>query len=225
MKIFADTADIQQIKKFLDMGAIDGVTTNPTLLAKQAVDPAEQVEKILKLVPGPVSVEVISTDYEGIVGEGKRIAELGDNAVVKAPMTQNGLRAVRALSHEGIKTNVTLVFSPSQSLLAAKAGATYVSPFIGRLDDIGQDGMSVVRQSLEIFRNNSLDTQLLVASIRHPLHVIESAKLGAHAATVPPDVIDKMFNHPLTETGLKRFLDDWELLGKKLGSSIAPYRN
>ena len=186
MKLFIDSANIPQIKKFLDIGVLDGVTTNPTLLAKEGVDPAEQVEKILKLVPGPVSVEVLSTDYEGIVGEARRIAEMGENVVVKAPMTQDGLRAVRTLSRENIKTNVTLVFSPNQGLLAAKAGATYVSPFIGRLDDVGYDGMRVIKDLVEIFRNYSMASQILVSSVRHPVHVLRAAKLGAHVATVHP---------------------------------------
>jgi len=225
MKLFIDSANIPQIKKFLDIGVLDGVTTNPTLLAKEGVDPAEQVEKILKLVPGPVSVEVLSTDYEGIVGEARRIAEMSENVVVKAPMTQDGLRAVRTLSRENIKTNVTLVFSPNQGLLAAKAGATYVSPFIGRLDDVGYDGMRVIRDLVEIFRNYSMASQILVSSVRHPVHVLRAAKLGAHVATLPPDVLDKMFNHPLTDVGLKRFTADWQELEKHLGRKLTPYRS
>jgi len=224
MKLFIDSANISQIKKFLELGVLDGVTTNPTLLAKEGVDPVEQVEKILKLVPGPVSVEVLSTDYEGIVGEARRIAEMGENVVVKAPMTQDGLRAVRTLSRENIKTNVTLVFSPNQALLAAKAGATYVSPFIGRLDDVGYDGMRVIRDLVEIFRNYSFTSQILVSSVRHPIHVLRAAKLGAHVATLPPDVFEKMFNHPLTDAGLKRFISDWQELEKQLGRKLTPYR-
>ncbi|MEM0321411.1 MAG: fructose-6-phosphate aldolase [Thermoprotei archaeon] len=224
MKLFIDSANIQQIKKFLEIGVLDGVTTNPTLLAKEGVDPAEQVEKILKLVPGPVSVEVLSTDYEGIVGEARRIAEMGENVVVKAPMTQDGLRAVRTLSRENIKTNVTLVFSPNQGLLAAKAGATYVSPFIGRLDDVGFNGMRVVRALVEIYKNYSITSQIIVSSVRHPIHVLNAAKLGAHIATLPPDVLDKMFNHPLTDVGLTRFTSDWRELEKRLGRPLTPYR-
>lgn len=221
MKLFIDSANLALITKFVRMGAIDGVTTNPTLLAKEGRDPSEQVAKILEACPGDVSIEVISTEYEGMIKEARAISELGRNAVTKIPMTQEGLRAVRALSTEGIRTNVTLVFSTSQALLAAKAGATYVSPFVGRLDDTGLSGMKVVSDIIQVFRNYSLGTQLLVASVRHPLHVIRAAKLGAHVATVPPDILEKMFTHPLTDSGLKKFLEDWSSLSRQLGKPIS----
>ena len=216
MKIFLDTANIASIRTFADMGVLDGVTTNPTLVAKENQDFHELVSAILKIVPGPVNLEVVSQDTEGMLREGRDLALLGPNVVVKCPMTGPGLVAVRKLGKEGLKTNVTLVFSPNQALLAAKAGATYVSPFIGRLDDAGHEGMEVVEDTLQIYRNYEIETQVLVASIRHPVHVVQAAKLGAHVATMPPDVLDKMVRHPLTDTGLKRFLDDWAKAGLKL---------
>ena len=198
------------------MGILDGVTTNPTLIAKENRGFLELVTEILKIVPGPVNLEVVSQDAEGMVREGRDLASLGHNVVVKCPMTNEGLIAVRKLHKDGINTNVTLVFSPNQALLAAKAGATYVSPFIGRLDDAGHEGMKVIEDVVQIYRNYSIETQVLVASIRHPVHVVEAAKLGAHVATMPPDVLDKMIRHPLTDVGLKRFLDDWAKAGLKL---------
>ena len=198
------------------MGILDGVTTNPTLIAKENRGFLELVTEILKIVPGPVNLEVVSQDAEGMVREGRDLASLGHNVVVKCPMTNEGLVAVRKLHKDGINTNVTLVFSPNQALLAAKAGATYVSPFIGRLDDAGHEGMKVIEDVVQIYRNYSIKTQVLVASIRHPVHVVEAAKLGAHVATMPPDVLDKMIRHPLTDVGLKRFLDDWAKAGLKL---------
>jgi len=198
------------------MGILDGVTTNPTLIAKENRGFLELVTEILKIVPGPVNLEVVSQDAEGMVKEGRDLASLGHNVVVKCPMTNEGLVAVRKLHKDGINTNVTLVFSPNQALLAAKAGATYVSPFIGRLDDAGHEGMKVIEDVVQIYRNYSIETQVLVASIRHPVHVVEAAKLGAHVATMPPDVLDKMIRHPLTDVGLKRFLDDWAKAGLKL---------
>lgn len=198
------------------MGILDGVTTNPTLIAKENRDFLELVTEILKIVPGPVNLEVVSQDAEGMVREGRDLASLGPNVVVKCPMTSEGLVAVRRLCKEGIHTNVTLVFSPNQALLAGKAGATYVSPFIGRLDDAGHEGMKVIEDTVHIYRNYNIETQVLVASIRHPVHVVEAAKLGAHVATMPPDVLDKMIKHPLTDVGLKRFLDDWAKAGLKL---------
>ncbi len=198
------------------MGILDGVTTNPTLIAKENRGFLELVTEILKIVPGPVNLEVVSQDAEGMVREGRDLASLGHNVVVKCPMTNEGLVAVRKLHKDGINTNVTLVFSPNQALLAAKAGATYVSPFIGRLDDAGHEGMKVIEDVVQIYRNYSIETQVLVASIRHPVHVVEAAKLGAHVATMPPDVLDKMIRHPLTDVGLKRFLDDWAKAGLKL---------
>ena len=216
MKIFLDSANVASIKTFADMGILDGVTTNPTLIAKESQGFLELVGEILRIVTGPVNLEVVSQNTEGMLHEAHDLAALAPNVVVKVPMTSEGLVAVRKLHKEGIKTNVTLVFSPNQALLAAKAGAGYVSPFIGRLDDAGHVGMSVVEEILQIYRNYDIETQVLVASIRHPVHVVEAAKLGAHVATMPPDVLEKMVKHPLTDIGLKRFLDDWSKAGLKL---------
>ncbi len=216
MKIFLDTANIASIKPFVDMGVLDGVTTNPTLIAKENREFLEVVSDIIEIVPGPVNLEVVAQQADGMLREGRDLAALGSNVVVKCPMTPEGLVAVRRLAKEGIATNVTLVFSPNQALLAAKAGASYVSPFIGRLDDAGHEGMEVIRDTLQIYRNYNIETQVLVASIRHPVHVVEAAKLGAHVATMPPDVLDKMVKHPLTDSGLRRFLDDWARAGLKL---------
>jgi len=216
MKIFLDTANIPSIKTFVDMGVLDGITTNPTLIAKENREFTELVHDILKLVPGPVNLEVVSQESEGMIREGHDLAGLGPNVVVKCPMTGEGLKAVRKLHKDGIKTNVTLIFSANQALLAAKAGADYASPFIGRLDDAGHEGMKIIEEILRIYQNYGLGTQVLVASIRHPIHVVEAAKLGAHVATMPPDVLDKMVKHPLTDIGLKRFLDDWEKAGLRL---------
>lgn len=224
MKFFIDSANIPSIQKFMDMGLVDGVTTNPSLLSKEGVDPAEQAIKIAKLVPGPVNIEVLALDYKGMMNEGKKIAAIGKNVVVKIPMTKEGMHAVKDLTALGIKTNVTLIFSAPQALIAAKAGATYVSPFIGRLDDIGEDGMILIRDIVTVFRNYSIKSQVLAASIRHPVHVLECAKLGADVATVPPDVLEKLFMHPLTDAGIKKFLDDWNSLSKKLGSEISPFK-
>jgi len=198
------------------MGVLDGITTNPTLIAKENRDFLELVSEILEIVQGPVNLEVVSQNMEGMLREAHNLASLSPNVVVKCPMTSAGLVAVKTLSKEGINTNVTLVFSPNQALLAAKAGATYVSPFIGRLDDAGHEGMKVIEDTLQIYRNYEIETQVLVASIRHPVHVVDAAKLGAHVATMPPDVLEKMVKHPLTDIGLKRFLDDWQKAGLKL---------
>jgi len=216
MKIFLDSANVASIKTFADMGILDGVTTNPTLIAKENRGFLELVGEILRIVSGPVNLEVVSQNTDGMLHEAHDLAALAPNVVVKIPMTSEGLVAVRKLHKEGIKTNVTLVFSPNQALLAAKAGAGYVSPFIGRLDDAGHVGMSVVEEILQIYRNYNIETQVLVASIRHPVHVVEAAKLGAHVATMPADVLEKMVKHPLTDIGLKRFLDDWSKAGLKL---------
>lgn len=211
MKIFLDTANLDSIKKYNDMGLVDGITTNPTLLSKEnSRDPEEIMGEIVKLIHGPVSLEVISTDYEGMLSEGRRLSKYGKNVVVKIPMLAEGLKAVRTLHNEGIKTNVTLIFSANQAFLAAKSGASYVSPFIGRLDDVGQVGMDVVRDTVAIFRNYSYDCEVLVASVRHPLHVIEAGKIGAGVVTLPPDVLGKMMTHPLTDIGLSKFLEDWK---------------
>ena len=210
MKIFLDTANLEQIKKYNDLGLVDGITTNPTLLSKENSDPQEIMAEIVRTVKGPVSLEVISTNYDGMMEEGRALSKYGKNVVVKIPMSADGLKAVKQLASEGIRTNVTLIFSPNQALLAAKAGASYVSPFIGRLDDIGEVGMDVIRDLVQIFKNYTYNTEILVASVRHPLHVIDAAKLGAHVVTLPPDVLGNMINHPLTDIGLAKFLDDWK---------------
>jgi transaldolase len=212
LKIFLDTANLEQIRKYNDLGLVDGVTTNPTLLSKENSDPQEIMAEIVRTVKGPISLEVISTNYDGMMEEGRNLSKYGANVVVKIPMTPDGLKAVKQLKSEGIKTNVTLIFSPNQALLAAKAGASYVSPFIGRLDDIGEVGMDVIRDVVQIFKNYDYATEVLVASVRHPLHVIDAAKIGAHIVTLPPDVLGKMINHPLTDIGLAKFLDDWKKL-------------
>ena len=210
MKIFLDTANLEQIGKFNDLGLVDGITTNPTLLSKENSEPHEIMAEIVRTVKGPVSLEVISTKFDGMMEEARNLSRYGSNVVVKIPMTSEGLKAVKQLHAEGISTNVTLIFSANQALLAAKAGATFVSPFIGRLDDIGDIGMDIICDILQIFSNYDYETQVLVASIRHPLHVIDAAKLGAHVVTIPPDVLEKMINHPLTDIGLTKFLDDWK---------------
>jgi len=210
VKIFLDTANLDQIRRYNDLGLVDGVTTNPTLLSKENANPQDTMAEIVRIVKGPVSLEVISTDYDGMLSEAHVLSRYGKNVVIKIPMTAEGLKALRKLSEEGIQTNVTLIFSPNQAMLAAKSGASYVSPFIGRLDDIGEIGMDVIRDSVQIFKNYDFSTKILVASIRHPLHVIDAAKLGAHVVTLPPDVLGKMINHPLTDSGLARFLDDWK---------------
>ena len=209
MKIFLDTANIEQIKKYNDLGLVDGITTNPTLLSKENGDPQETMREIVKIVKGPVSLEVIGTNFEEMISEARHLSAIGPNVVVKIPMTADGLKAVRYLHGERIRTNVTLIFSANQAMLAAKAGASYASPFIGRLDDIGEVGMDVIRDIVQIFNNYRYETEVLVASVRHPLHVIDAAKLGAHVVTLPPDVLSKMINHPLTDIGLAKFLEDW----------------
>ncbi|CAB3289820.1 putative transaldolase [Methanocaldococcus lauensis] len=210
MKFFLDTANVEEIKKYAELGLVDGVTTNPTLVAKEGRDFYEVVKEICEIVEGPVSAEVISTDAEGMVKEARELAKIADNIVIKIPMTKDGMKAVKILSAEGIKTNVTLVFSPLQALLAAKAGATYVSPFVGRLDDIGHVGMKLIEDVVKIYKNYDIKTEVIVASVRHPWHVLEAAKIGADIATIPPSVMDKLFNHPLTDIGLERFLKDWD---------------
>ena len=212
MKIFLDTANLESIRKFNDMGLLDGITTNPSLMSKEKGNPKDAMAEITDIIKGDVSLEVLSTEYSGMVDEGRRLREYGENVVVKVPMTPDGLKACKALSAEGIPVNVTLVFSPNQALLAAKSGAKYVSPFIGRLDDIGQDGMHLIKEIKEIFSNYDFGTQILVASVRHPMHVVEAAKIGADVVTLPPAVLDKMLQHPLTKIGLENFLKDWEKL-------------
>jgi len=219
MKIFVDTADLDEIKELASWGIIDGVTTNPTLVAKTGKPFNEIVEEIFKLVDGPISLEVVSEKAEDMVKEAKQLVnkvnqKYRKNVAIKIPMTPEGLKAVKKLSKEGIKTNVTLVFSANQALLAAKAGATFVSPFIGRLDDIGQEGMQIIEEIMEIFCNYDIETEVIVASIRHPIHVIQAARIGADIATIPPQVIRKMVKHSLTDVGIKRFLDDWKKVKK-----------
>ena len=209
MKFFIDTANIDEIKEAHSMGMVDGVTTNPSLIAKEGRDFEEIIKEICEIVDGPISAEVISIDTEGMVKEARELSKIHDNIVVKIPMLVDGLKATRILAEEGIKTNVTLVFSPLQALMAAKAGATYVSPFIGRLDDISQEGLLLVEQIVEIYSNYAFDTEIIVASIRNPLHVLESALMGADIATIPFSVLSKLAAHPLTDKGLKAFLDDW----------------
>lgn len=212
MKIFLDTANIDSIKKFNELGIVDGVTTNPTLLAKEKGNPIETMKKIVKLVDGSVSLEVVGTTFEKMMEESLKLAKYGDNVVVKIPMTMDGLKAVHALNKKNIKTNVTLVFSANQAILAAKAGATFVSPFIGRLDDIGHDGLNLISEIVQIFASYDISTQVLVASIRHPIHVLEAAKMGADVVTLPPEILNKMIHHALTDKGLDSFLSDWEKL-------------
>jgi transaldolase len=209
MKFFIDTANIDEIKEANDMGMVDGVTTNPSLIAKEGRDFEEIIKEICEIVDGPISAEVVSTDTEGMLGEARKLSKIHNNIVVKIPMLVDGLKATRKLTEEGIKTNITLVFSPLQALMAAKAGATYVSPFIGRLDDISLEGLLLVEQIVEIYSNYAFDTEIIVASIRNPLHVLESALMGADIATIPFNVLSKLAAHPLTDKGLKAFLDDW----------------
>lgn len=215
MKIFLDTANLYSIKEYNDMGIVDGITTNPTLLAKEKVDPAILMREIVRIVKGPVSLEVVGTKTDEMVEEAHRLMKYGQNVVVKIPMMPDGLRAIRQLTQEGIPTNVTLVFSANQAILAAKAGASYVSPFIGRLDDVGQDGIELIKQIVQIFRNYNFNTEVLVASIRHPLHIIEAGKIGAQVVTLPPEILARMIKHPLTDKGLATFLGDWENMKKE----------
>lgn len=210
MKFFIDTANVDEIKRGIDMGLVDGVTTNPSLLAKEKKDPDAVIREIMSIVEGPVSLEVIATDAEGMCREARKLAALGTNAVIKIPMTEEGMKAVTILSHEGIKTNVTLIFQPIQALIAAKVGAAYVSPFIGRLDDISQRGMDIVGDTITMFSNYGFETEIIVASIRNPLHVVDAALLGADIATIPFNVLRQLMNHPLTDIGLERFLKDWQ---------------
>jgi transaldolase len=216
MKIFLDTANLEQIKDAWSAGIIDGVTTNPTLLAKEGLDFDSLIREITKIVDGPISVEAVELEsVESIVKNARSLAKVSKNIVIKIPITKDGLKAVKILAKEQIKTNVTLVFSANQALLAAKANATYVSPFIGRLDDIGNEGMQIIRDILQIYKNYNFKTEVIVASIRHPIHVLEAAKLAAHIATVPYEVLMKMLRHALTEKGIKTFAEDWEKVKKR----------
>ena len=216
MKIFLDTANIGELKEGVAMGILDGCTTNPSLIAKEKRPFRPLVEEICSIVPGPVSLEVVATDFEGMVKEGKELAQIAPNVVVKCPLTKDGLKAVKTLTGEGIKVNQTLCFSASQALLSAKAGATYISPFLGRLDDISHVGMDLIRQIVSIYANYGFKTQVLAASIRNPLHVVDAALAGAHVATLPFAVLEQLTKHPLTDIGIKKFLDDWNKAGVKL---------
>ena len=214
MEFFLDTADIKEIETGLEWGLVDGVTTNPSLIAKQGKPYLATVQEIARLVPGPVSGEVLATEFDEIMEQGKRLAGLAENVVVKVPLIPAGLRAVAKFLEEGILCNVTLCFSAAQALLAAKAGAAYISPFVGRLDDVGEDGMELIDGIVEMYQAQDLDTKVLVASVRHPIHIVQSARLGAHVATMPFKVLEQLFKHPLTDLGLERFLADWKKTGK-----------
>jgi transaldolase len=214
MQFFIDTADVNEIKKALALGLCDGVTTNPSLVAKTGRAFEDVLREVVSLVPGPISAEVTATETEGMLKEARHYAKFGPQVVIKVPLIVEGLRAAKALSDEGIKTNVTLCFSAVQALLAAKAGATYVSPFVGRLDDVSTDGMALIGDIVQIFRNYGFATKVLVASVRHPVHVLQAAKLGADVATIPYSVIEQLARHPLTDVGLKKFLADWEKVPK-----------
>jgi transaldolase len=217
MKFFIDSADVAEIRDLASTGLVDGVTTNPSLVAKSGRDFFEVVREICDIVPGPVSAEVTAMDFATMLDEGRHLATLADNIAVKVPLTPDGLKACKALTDEGTQVNVTLCFSAAQALLAAKAGATFVSPFVGRLDDVGSDGMRLIAEIVEIYMSYpKLETEVLVASVRHPMHVIEAAKMGADVATVPPGVLRAMFRHPLTDKGLAAFLDDWAKTGQSI---------
>ena len=210
MKLFIDTGNIKEIETFAALGIIDGVTTNPSLLAKETGDFRQNLKRICDIVKGPVSGEVVSTDFAGMIREGHDIAKIDSHMIVKVPLTRDGIRACKALSGEGIRVNVTLVFSSAQALLAAKVGATFVSPFVGRLDDVGMNGMELIRDIVEIYDNYEFKTEILVASCRHPIHIVQAARMGADICTCPATVLDQLFNHPLTNIGLEKFLKDWE---------------
>jgi transaldolase len=210
MKLFVDTGSIKEIEAIAALGILDGVTTNPSLLAKESGDFRDNLKKICDIVKGPVSGEVTATDFAGMMREGHDIATIHEHMVVKVPLTRDGIKACKALSTEGLRVNVTLCFSAAQALLAAKAGATFVSPFVGRLDDIATSGMELIREIIQIYSNYDFTTEVLVASCRHPMHVVEAARIGAHIATCPPSVIEALYNHPLTTIGLEKFLKDWE---------------
>jgi len=215
MKFFIDTANIQEIKKANEWGLVDGVTTNPSLVSKEGRDFKDLIKEICSIVDGPISAEAISLDADGMIKEARELSKIHKNIVVKIPMTLEGLKAVKVVAKEGIKTNVTLVFSPTQALMAAKAGATYASPFVGRLDDISQNGMELIDQIMTIYENYDFATEVIVASIRHPLHVVDAALTGAHVATIPFKVIEQLSKHPLTDIGIDRFMKDWEKVPKK----------
>jgi transaldolase len=216
MKFFVDTAEVAEIKRLNDTGLVDGVTTNPSLIAKSGRDFIDVVKEICAIVDGPVSAEVTATDADGMIEEGRKLAKIADNVAVKVPLTEAGLTACKALTDAGTPVNVTLCFSPAQALLAAKAGATFISPFVGRLDDIGQDGMNLIGEIAEIYSNYEFATEILVASVRSPQHVVDAARIGADVCTLPPSVIWQLFKHPLTDKGLEAFLKDWEKTGQSI---------
>jgi transaldolase len=218
MKIFLDTASLKEIREGAALGVVDGVTTNPSLLAKESGDPEEILLEICKTVDGPISAEVVATDVDGMVREGRHWASLHPNIVVKCPCTIEGLKATKVLTADGHRVNMTLIFSPTQALLAAKAGARFASPFVGRLDDIATPGMDLVRDIVEIYGNYDYECEVLAASLRHPMHVVEAARMGAHIGTMPMSVLTSLVKHPLTDIGLKRFLDDWEKARKEAGA-------
>jgi transaldolase len=222
MKIFLDTASLKEIREGAALGLVDGVTTNPTHLAKESGEPDEVLRQICQAIDGPISAEVVATDFDGMVREGRHWAGLHKNIVVKCPCTWDGLKATRALTTEGHRVNMTLVFSPTQALLAAKAGAKFVSPFVGRLDDIATPGMELVSDIVQILDNYDYDCEVLAASLRHPVHVVEAARLGAHIGTMPFTVFQSLVKHPLTDIGLKKFLEDWEKAKKEMGAKAAP---
>ena len=210
MKLFIDSGNLKEIENLVPLGIIDGITTNPSLLAKEGGDYRAILKKICQIVKGPTSAEVVATDFEGMLREGRDLASIDEHIVVKVPFTKDGVKACKALSSEGKRVNVTLVFSPTQALIAAKVGATYVSPFVGRLDDIATSGMNLIHEIVEIFENYQFSTEILVASVRHNIHIVEAARMGADICTCPAAVIEGMFKHPLTDIGLERFLKDWE---------------
>lgn len=217
MKFFLDTGDINEIKELSASGLVDGVTTNPSLVLKSGRKFTDLVKEICEVVPGPVSAEVAATDHKTMLAEGRKLAKIAKNVVVKVPLTPDGLKTCKVLSDAGTKVNVTLCFSPAQALLAAKSGATYISPFVGRLDDIGTDGMNLIADIIQIYRSyDTINTEVLVASIRHPIHIIAAAKMGADVATMPPNVLKMMYNHPLTDKGLAAFVADWAKTGQKI---------
>jgi transaldolase len=218
MKFFIDTGNLKEIEALVPLGIVDGITTNPSLLAKEAAEPKARLKQICELVQGPVSAEVVATDAEGMVREGRELAAIDEHIVIKVPFGKEGVKACRTLAGEGHRVNVTLVFSATQALLAAKVGATYVSPFVGRLDDIATSGMRLIEEIVEIFDNYEYGTQVLVASVRSPMHVVEAARMGADVCTCPAAVIDAMFKHPLTDLGLERFLKDWAKAQEALGN-------
>jgi transaldolase len=219
MKIFIDSGNLREIESLVPLGIIDGITTNPSLLAKESGDPRQIIKQICRIVGGPVSAEVVTTDAASMIAEGRELARIDEHVVVKIPFTREGVRAVKALSGDGIRVNVTLIFSATQALFAAKVGASYVSPFVGRLDDIASDGMGLIRQLVDVFGHYDFPTEILVASVRHPMHIVDAARMGADICTCPAAVIEACFKHPLTDIGLEKFLKDWEKAQEK--STIA----